>query len=85
MRDRWKRFNVLDHAGVFTVFRSAIKHDHFKYSKKRIVKKFDIGGIGSFKLIADWIDEESCGYDMFKKIAKPEKDLKIVEVIKNNP
>ena len=81
MRVKWKRVNPGYHPVVFQVFREIIKHDKFKYNKKRIEEEFEIRGVGKYKLVCKWHDEMISSFNMYRKFEKDLREPEQVEVL----
>ena len=67
MKVHWKQINPGYNPYLFQAYLSIIKHPHFAYSPKTIVKEFTINKFGRFKLRVIWQNEDQCTCDMYKR------------------
>ena len=70
---KWKKVNPGYNPILFKVLQDIMKHQKFAYTKKKIEEEININGVGTYKVVCKWYDEEVSSYNVYKKI---EEDLR---------
>lgn len=77
MDEQWRRITVTPESNIFPIFQKAIKQVPYEKESLTINVINKVKSAASkkqvketFKFIFNWIDEDTCGIELFKKIGE---------------